>query len=144
MSDKESNKESKRGKHPASKANLQMWKPGQSGNPEGGRAHDPTTKIMRKLTTEYFKDCIDAAVNGNLSDLVKIAEDPNTPVIKVGIAKCLADAVTKGNWDLLEKIIARLVGKVPDQVDVTSNGESVGGVQYIVRIPSNGRDQKRD
>lgn len=90
-----------------------MWKPGQSGNPEGGRAHDPIKKEFRKFTSAYLKEIIELAVMGDTTSLARIAEDPSEPAIKVGLARSVFNAVNKGDWPMLERIFERITGRVP-------------------------------
>lgn len=97
-----------------------MWKPGQSGNPEGGRAHDPIKKEFRKFTSEYLKEIIELAVMGDVEGLKVITETPGTPAIKVGLARSLYNAIKDGDWPMLERIFERITGKVPVVMEVSS------------------------
>jgi hypothetical protein len=104
-----------RGKNPNSLKNLKPCPKGKVLNPHGGRAHS----AIRRLTNEYFKEIIEAALLGNIEGLAVIINDPASPALKVGVAKSLHTAIKNGNWLILESIIARLLGKLPDKLEVS-------------------------
>ena len=93
--------------------NLRPAKKGEVRNPLGGASHNKALKGLRRFTNEYLKELIELAVMGNMQGLVNIIKDPDAPAIKVGIAKSLVQAITKGDWAVLERIVERIVGKVP-------------------------------
>jgi len=96
----------------------QFKKGAPSANPNGGRAHNPVTKALRNLTIESYREVIELVLTGNLKDLKALAENPDTPVIKVGVATAIMTAITKGDADVIEKFVSRLVGKIPDEINV--------------------------
>ena len=123
-----------KGKHPNSLKHLKPVKKGEVRNPNGARAHDPVSKEMRRLTAEYLREVIEAATLGNLAELKRIAEDPDTPAIQVGVAKVLFNGIRDGNWDIVEKLLARAIGKVPDKIDHTTDGKPINqsiAIQFV-------------
>lgn len=100
--------------------NLKPAKKGEIRNPEGGRTHNPLTKALKKLTIETYREVIELALTSNIKALKEIAEHPKTPAVQVGVAFALIGAVKKGDWEVLEKIASRIVGKIPDQLNVVS------------------------
>ena len=100
--------------------NLKPAKKGEIRNPEGGRTHNP----IRRLTIEVLREIIELALTGNIEALKEMAENPKTPVIQVGVAFSLMNAVKKGDWDTQEKIISRILGKLPDQLNVVSQNHT--------------------
>lgn len=96
------------------------FKPGQSGNPEGGRLHDPVTKALKKLTVETYREVIEMVLTNDLLSLKKLAEDPKTPAIQVGVATTFMKAIQRGDYDVIERIAERIVGKIPEEINVRS------------------------
>ena len=109
---------------------------GQIANPLGGAAHDPLKRELKRITNVMFCDVIDALLRGNLEALSLIANDTSAPALKVGVARAIFNAAKTGDWSTLEKIIERIVGKLPDKVEVTGTAMQ----QVIVNLPSNGRE----
>lgn len=97
-----------------------QWKPGQTGNPDGGRAHNPAIRALRKLTIELYREVIEVVLTGNMWELEAIENDPETPAIQVGVAKSFRLAITRGDWLMIEQVASRIVGKIPEQLIVES------------------------
>lgn len=97
-----------------------VFKKGQSGNPEGGRAHNPAIKALGKLTLETYREVIELVLKGKLTDLKKMIEDPNTPAIQVGVATAFLKAIKNGDYNVIEQIASRIVGKIPDEINLNS------------------------
>jgi len=115
-----------RGHAPNSRKNLKPIQKGQVLNPIGGQAHDKEKKALRQFTNEYLKEIIHLSTMGKLSDLADIYNAPNDhPAIKVSLAKAVYDASLNGRWDIMQGIVSWIVGKVPDRIDHTTNGESL-------------------
>lgn len=114
-------------------------KKGQVLNPEGGRSGNPALRALRKLTVETYREVIELALSSNIAALKKVAEDPNTAAVQVGVAVALIKAIQKGDWTVINAIAERIVGKIPDKLEV--KGEV--GPRIIVTLPSNGREVKK-
>lgn len=97
-----------------------QFKKGQSGNPEGARAHNPAIKALKALTIESFREIIELVMKGNLQSLKSVINDPDTSAVQVGIAKAFLKAIRNGDYTVIEKIAERIVGKIPDQLNITS------------------------
>lgn len=98
-----------------------MFKPGVSGNPEGARAHNPVTKALKNLTIETYRQVIDLVLTGNIEDLLKMSKSKTIPAIQVGVAVAFVKAIERGDYAVIERIAERIVGKIPDELKVTSN-----------------------
>lgn len=96
------------------------FKPGQSGNPNGGRAHNPAVKALSKLTVETYREVIELVLTGNLQAIQDMIKDPNTVAIQVGVATAFMKAIRNGDYDVIERIAQRIVGKIPDQINIHS------------------------
>jgi hypothetical protein len=92
-----------------------------SPNPLGAKLQDPAKRALRKLTIETYREVIELVLTGNLTELKALAEDPKTPAIQVGVATAFMKAIKNGDYDIIERIAERIVGKIPDELKVTSN-----------------------
>ena len=97
-----------------------QFKKGQSGNPEGGRAHNPAIKALKNLTVETYREVIELVLTGNLAQLKAMAEHPETSALQVGIATAFMKAIQSGDYSVIERIAERIVGKIPDELNVRS------------------------
>jgi hypothetical protein len=96
------------------------FKKGVSGNPEGSRAHNPAIRALKKLTIEIYREVIELAMTSNLAALKEVAEHPDTPAVQVGVAVALMKAIREGDYGVIERIAERIVGKIPDELNVNS------------------------
>ena len=110
-----------KGKHPNSLANLKLWKKGDVPNPRGGQAHNQFVKGLKKITSEEYADIIDFALQHDITSLRKLAKDPLTSAIKMGVAKALIKAIDDSNWSILNSIVERLVGKPVQEIKLQAN-----------------------
>jgi hypothetical protein len=131
MSDHVAEKKAKtgRGLHPNSKKNLKPIEKGEVRNPLGGRAHDPHLKVLRSFTNEYMKEILELAVMNNIEGLKAIITNQDSPAIQVGIARALVEAIRHGDWTTLEKIVERLIGKVPDRLQVQAQVQTENSIK---------------
>ena len=110
--------------NPNSLKNLRNIKKGQVLNPEGGRTHNQAQKALRRLTIDTYREVIELALSSNLTALKSLAQNPMTPAIQVGIATSLIKAINKGDYSVLELLASRIVGKIPDELNVNSKNET--------------------
>ncbi len=96
-----------------------QFKKGQSGNPLGGKLHNPELRAIKKLTAIEVAEVGSLLLDGNLAALKAVAKDPNATVLKVMIASVAVRTISKGDYGALDTILNRLVGKVPNTVAVT-------------------------
>lgn len=97
-----------------------QFKAGDIPNPNGrGGKASVSLKAVKIMTIEQLKEALNAALSGNLMDLKAIAENPKSTVLQVSVATALYKAAKNGDWMTTEKIIERIVGKVPDKIDTS-------------------------
>jgi hypothetical protein len=70
------------------------------------------------FTVKYYREIIEHALMGTLADLRCLVENPRTPNIQRAIASVVYTAVENSDLDTLEKLVERVIGKIPDQIDV--------------------------
>lgn len=61
------------------------------------------------------------ALTGNIDELKAFAENKKTPVIQVGVAVSILKAIKNGDASILEMFAARIIGKIPDVININSN-----------------------
>lgn len=91
---------------------------GRSGNPEGGRAHNPALRALKKLTIETYREAIEQVMTGNLAQLQDTIKNPESTALQVGIATAFLKAIKNGDYAVVERIAERIVGKIPDELNV--------------------------
>lgn len=98
-----------------------QFKKGQSGNPLGGRLASGLSRQLRSLTLESYKEIIKLVMSGSVEALKEKAQDPKATALEVGIITSTLKAIKTGDYETLEKIVSRVVGKIPDEININSN-----------------------
>lgn len=111
-------------------AKHQFKKGAPSANPIGGRAHNPVTKALARLTVDTYREVIELVLTGNLTKLKAMVEHPDTPAIQVGVAAAFMKAIKNGDYAVMERIAERIVGKIPDQLNVVTDNKVQTTVNY--------------
>lgn len=108
-----------RKKPPTKHLKKHQFKPGVSGNPLG-RPLNPIPRALKELTVETYRRVIEAVCTGNLDNLKAMIKDPTVSALQVGVASAFAKALEAGDYATIERIAERIVGKIPDELKVTS------------------------
>jgi len=93
------------------------WKKGQSGNPEGGRKHNPELKKLKNLTEAEIVEVGSLVVKGSITDLKKLSQNPDCSALTAMMASVAAKAINKGDGAALDILLNRIVGKVKERVE---------------------------
>lgn len=66
---------------------------------------------------------------------LKVLMGPTSPSFTRLVANAMSNAIESGNYDLVERIADRLIGKVPDKIDLTANtkSESTSHTELAIR-----------
>lgn len=94
------------------------WKPGQSGNPGGRPKLDADTRRLRELTKEQFKELGSILLAGTDEDLVRLEASPDRSALTGWMINVIRVASSKGDYQTLDSMLNRLVGKVKDELDI--------------------------
>lgn len=113
-----------------------QFKPGQSGNPQGARLHDPELRAVRNLTKKELADIGNLIIKGDHKALRKLAKSESATVLQRMLASVAVRIIDKGDMGALDILMNRLVGKVKDEVALTNLP------QVNVTLPANGREAK--
>lgn len=97
-----------------------QFKKGNKANPLGGNAHNPALKALKKLTVDTYREVIELVLQGKVDDLKAMAQNPDTPAVQVGIAVSFLKAIKNGDYNVIERIAERIVGKIPDVIHMNS------------------------
>jgi len=93
---------------------------GQSGNP-GGKVKVPDDiKRARTLNQLELERVVNRYLYLTSHELRERIQDPATPMMEMMVASIIAQAAQKGDQQRLEFILCRLIGKVKDQLEVTT------------------------
>src|SRR4051812_31581776 len=92
-------------------------KPGEVRNPEGGRAHyqGRVNSNIKKLTGAEVEEIGYLILTNNRDALKVIAKDETASVLKVWVATCVARAIGRGDAHVLDLLLNRFVGKIPEK-----------------------------
>jgi hypothetical protein len=101
------------------------FKPGQSGNPEGGKKHSPGLRKLRKLQTDSYVDLIQLVAFKTKEEVVQVAKDASEENLIGTIAQIWLIARARGDYDTIEKILSRVLGKVPENINLRSENLNV-------------------
>ena len=128
-------------KIPSEAQKAARFKPGESGNPEGGRRHNPDLRRLKKLTTEEVLEIGSFLLSNNIAKLQAMTDDaiqnPRSrhSSLKIWIARVVLQGSKKGDAKALELVLNRLIGKVPDKMEFPNLNKP----QVIITLPDNGR-----
>lgn len=100
------------------------FKKGQSGNPQGARLHNPEIRLIKRMTLDQVVEIGSLVLDGNVAELKRIARDEKESVLKVMLAAVAARTITKGDPEALDALLDRLIGKVPNPVQLSGQGGS--------------------
>lgn len=120
---------------------MPKWKKGQSGNPLGGKLHDPDLKRLKNLTKAELVDVGNLIIRGSYMELEKLSKDPKESALRRMVAAQAMRAINSGDTHAFEAILNRLVGKVKDEI---MQQMEIRTPQVIVTLPDNGRSAKSE
>lgn len=105
--------------------NRHLFKPGQSGNPNGRPPLTQEQRALRKLTLAQYREVIELALTGTFKELEQFSKDKTNSAVQVGVAKLLLRAINHGDTSTFEIFTARIVGKIPEVLDINSKNLNV-------------------
>ena len=121
-------------------AGLRPFKKGVSGNPAGGKKHNPELKAIKNLTQKELIDVSNMVLKGTMEELLDIREDSESTVLQRMLAAVAVRVMKKGDMHAMDILLNRMIGKVKDKIDVNNLNSTPARV--IVTMPSNGKEAK--
>lgn len=105
------------------------YKPGQSGNPNGRPALPVAGRQLRLIMLKDYLLLISKYLKMNMPEIIDLLPKKthsgelagNTPALDCLIIKAIVMAYQTGNFNTIEMMMSRLVGKVPDKVEITNS-----------------------
>lgn len=89
---------------------------GQSGNPEGARAHNQDLKKLRRLTREQVVEIGSLVLEKKVSELRRIARSKKAPSLQAWFAAVAYRAIMTGDATHYDRLLDRIIGKVKDEI----------------------------
>lgn len=114
-----------------------QFKPGQSGNPNGRPVLPGNIKTMRQWNQIKFAEFLNEFVDMTQDQLASKLKSGTCTMLEDMIISVMLHAKKKGDHQKINFLLDRLIGKVPNEIDVTTKGEKLPSVMIL---PSNGRE----
>ena len=119
--------------------NLKPFKPGQSGNPSG--------KPKGLLTTTEVSGLLSKFCRLSRDELTAVIQNNKSSMIEITVASILAKAAKDGDYSRLEFLLARSIGKVKEQLEVSTPKpyviERLDGTQVLLGSQTEGEANER-
>lgn len=107
-----------------------MFKKGQSGNPLGGQLHNPIIKAMKQMTEKALAETIEKIMISPKQDVKDMLEDPTLSLAQRIVIKSAIKAESDGSFHSLNTILERVLGKVPDKVEIESPNGTMNTINF--------------
>lgn len=114
------------------------FKKGQSGNPQGGRLHNPEIKRIKALTEAELVDIGSFILKSSLEDMKKKIKHPETSMLEGMVIGLAHKAIVKGDAGAFNALMDRLLGKVKENFNFS--GKIGGTSKVILTMPRNGSE----
>lgn len=112
------------------------WKPGQTGNPNGGPGLPGDLKAARKVNQVELERTINRLIWMDHTELTALIALPSTPMFERFVANIIAIGADEGDERRMEFILQRIIGKVQDRIEVKTPVPFVihreGGEQVVL------------
>lgn len=97
------------------------FKKGVVTNPNGRVKLAPEVKAMRNLNKNTLTTLLNKHINSSLQELDVIAKDKNTSALELIVISAIKFSITKGDSKSREFLIERMVGKVPQDMNINAD-----------------------
>ncbi len=99
-------------------------KKGEVRNPKG-ISMSLEQRLLRATTNQTLATMIQKVIMLKPKEVEVLLKKPETTAIEAIILGTILDAIKHRNYNKLEQLLERVIGKVPDKIDMTSKGESI-------------------
>lgn len=93
------------------------FEPGWDGGP-GRPVLSPEQKQIKTLAHHQVSQVAQMVLCGRKEDLLRVATDPDSSPLEIAMAVCVADAIQKKKWDVIETLLDRFSGKPAERIKV--------------------------
>jgi len=102
---------------------LNQFKPGESGNPNGR-----PRKYTSLLKTQGYKlseinDAIQVLIQMNLDELKEVGNNKNATILEMTVARALVKSLGNGSLYSIETLLSRVYGKPKESIDQVITGD---------------------
>lgn len=124
---------------------LRPFKKGQSGNPQGGKLHNPEIKLIKRLSEKELVEVATFILGSKVNQIKARMKHPETTVLQGMVLGLAVKAMSRGDASSFNALMDRLLGKVKDHVAISGNvNSSVSGTsRVIISLPSNNREPNK-
>jgi Family of unknown function (DUF5681) len=95
------------------------FKPGESGNPEGARRHNPVLRQIRRLTKAQLADFGSMLLDLSVADAEAASRDKVGTSLLKGMMMGQVSAAIKGNPAAYKAILESIVGKPKERIELS-------------------------
>jgi hypothetical protein len=117
------------------------FKKGISGNPLGGKLHNPEIKKVKALTEAELIEVATFILKSTVGDIKKKIKDPSTSMLQGMVLGLGLKAMTKGDASSFNALMDRLLGKVKENVNFSGNIN--GTSKVVITLPPNNREPNK-
>lgn len=123
---------------PAKPPEKTKWKKGQSGNPLGGKLHNPEIKKIKSLTEKELIEVATFVLQCSVGQIKVKMKDPKTSILQGMVLGLALKSMTKGDASSFNALMDRLLGKVKENFNFSG---AIGGTsKVILTMPKNGSE----
>lgn len=94
------------------------WKPGQTGNPNGGPGLPGDLREARKVNQTELERTINRLIWMTPTELAACLDTPSTPMFDRFVGNIIKLGEEAGDERRMEFILQRIIGKVQDRIEV--------------------------
>ena len=105
--------------NPAEHLKPYQFKPGQSGNPTGRPPEAPAE--LKNYTKKEIAEVLCRMMKMTVDELVRFSKDPDATALEVIISSVIRECMKKGDFHTLDKMLERVIGRVPQKTELTGN-----------------------
>lgn len=118
--------------NPAEHLKPYQFKPGQSGNPAGRPPEAPAA--LKNYTKKEIAEVLCRMMKMTVDELVRFSKHPEATALEVIISSVIRECMKKGDFWALDKMLERVIGKVPLKQELTgADGAPFQPPRLVVR-----------
>lgn len=101
-----------------------QFKKGQIANPKGITI-SPEKRALKELTETELANAIKKVFTSTEEECLALLKDKTTTLGHKVILRAAVDSAHHGNYSKFNEILERVIGKVPNKIDMTTKGQPI-------------------